>query len=142
MLDHFHLWNSKWMIPSDTTGIEKHAELIGALIAGSLTGPGLCACARGVTAIDTTKLEKLFRNLRNRSRIPIGNLPIWGMYFFVLWSLLSITGALLHLRFPYLTVGSIWGVYGFGALLLFLPSLGLALFLIERRFLISSWIFS
>ncbi|KAH8796823.1 hypothetical protein DL96DRAFT_1643301 [Flagelloscypha sp. PMI_526] len=141
MLDHFHLWRSTWIIPSDAPGIEKHAELIAALLAGSLAGPGLYGGGHVADAMISAELDKRFRDLRRRTRIPIGNIPLWGVYFLILWALLAITGAVLHPRFHYLTAGSILGVYGFGALFLFLPSFGLALFVIERRFLISSWLF-
>ncbi|KAH8800123.1 hypothetical protein DL96DRAFT_1637024 [Flagelloscypha sp. PMI_526] len=141
MLDHFHLWKSNWIIPSDAPGIEKHAELIAAFMAGSLAGPTLYGGGHVAVALIPTKIEAWYSNLRNRTQIPISDLPLWTWYFFVLWSLLVVTGALLHLRFRYLTVGSVLGVYGFGALFLFLPSLALALFMIERRILISTCFF-
>ncbi|KAH8810476.1 hypothetical protein DL96DRAFT_1627295 [Flagelloscypha sp. PMI_526] len=141
MLDHFHLWKSNWIIPSDAPSIEKHAELIAAFMAGSLAGPALYGGGHVAIAMIPNVLEGWFRKLRNRTRIPISDLPLWTWYFFVLWSLLAIIGALLHLRFRYLTVGSVLGVYGFGALILFLPSLALALFMIERRILISTYFF-
>ncbi|KAH8831831.1 hypothetical protein DL96DRAFT_1589137 [Flagelloscypha sp. PMI_526] len=132
MLDHFHLWHTRWSIPPDAPNIEKHAELIAAFLAGSLAGPGTYGGAVVFVAIDD-ELQRRWPQIR----IPTSSWVLWAIYFFVLWTLLVITGAVLHLRFSYLTVGSTLGVYGFGSLLLFLPSLGLAMFVIDRRYLFS-----
>ncbi|KAH8796879.1 hypothetical protein DL96DRAFT_1643432 [Flagelloscypha sp. PMI_526] len=58
-------------------------------------------------------------------------------YLMVLQSVRATLTTMLHPRFRYLTVGSILAVYGFGGLLLFFPSLAFALYVIDRRFLIS-----
>ncbi|KAH8796841.1 hypothetical protein DL96DRAFT_1689011 [Flagelloscypha sp. PMI_526] len=133
LLDHFHLWHARWTVPPDAPSIEKHAELIAAFLAGCLAGPGTYGVAIVVDAIDTE-----IRRRRPLMRLPETALVLWGIYFFALWTLLVITGAILHTRFRYLTVGSILGVYGFGSLILFLPSLGLAVRL--KPHILSDWI--
>ncbi|KAH8825501.1 hypothetical protein DL96DRAFT_1817045 [Flagelloscypha sp. PMI_526] len=132
MLDHFHLWSSRWIIPPNEPSIEKHAELIAAFMAGCLAGPA----TYGAAAVSHT----IIPDLRRRNvyvRIRTDDLGSWAVYLLVLWVSMAITGAMLHPRFRYLTVGSILGVYGFGALLLFLPSLGLVFYMVERRLLIN-----
>ncbi|KAH8796834.1 hypothetical protein DL96DRAFT_1643319 [Flagelloscypha sp. PMI_526] len=138
MLDHFRLWGSRWIIPPDAPSIDKHAELIAAFMAGSITGPAWYGTAIGGYFV-YSELCSRYPNLRGRIRIPapFDLVFIWALYFVVLWTLLVIIGAILHPRFHYLTVGSVLAVYGFGGLLLLPPSLALALYIIKKRYLIS-----
>ncbi|KAH8796877.1 hypothetical protein DL96DRAFT_1010581 [Flagelloscypha sp. PMI_526] len=97
MLDHFHLWQSRWIIPPGVPSIEKHAELIAAFLAGCLTGPATYGAALGGYSL-VSEFRRRFPNMRFRVgiRVPyfLSNMPIWIIYFFVLWTLLAITGAL------------------------------------------------
>ncbi|KAH8796846.1 hypothetical protein DL96DRAFT_1643342 [Flagelloscypha sp. PMI_526] len=130
MLDHFHLWNSRWIIPPYAPSIDKHAELIAGFVAGCLTGP----VTYGVSLI----ADFIIAALRKRNmpvRIPPGTWGIWLIYMSTLWTLMAIMAAVLHSRFHYLTVGSILAVFGFGNLVLFFPTLGLVLYMIKRRWL-------
>ncbi|KAH8796836.1 hypothetical protein DL96DRAFT_1009556 [Flagelloscypha sp. PMI_526] len=144
MLDHFHLWHSRWIIPPNAPNIEKHAELIAAFMAGCLTGPAIYGAVVGASFF-FSELRSRFPRLRARLRFripyPFSDSPIWILYFFVLWTLLAVTGAILHPRFQYLTVGSVLAVYGFGSLLLFPPSFSLTLYIIYNGYLISDRVY-
>ncbi|KAH8796849.1 hypothetical protein DL96DRAFT_1643354 [Flagelloscypha sp. PMI_526] len=130
MLDHFHLWNSRWIIPPDAPSIEKHAELIPAFVAGCLAGP---ATYGGAVAADSFIIALRKRHVQ--IRIPRGDGGVWAIYLLSLWILMAVIGAILHPRFRYVNVGSILGVFGFGNLFLFFPTLGLVLYMIEKRWL-------
>ncbi|KAH8796835.1 hypothetical protein DL96DRAFT_1643320 [Flagelloscypha sp. PMI_526] len=144
MLDRFHIWDSRWIIPTSAPSVEKNAELIAAFMAGCLTGPATYGAAVGGYTV-LSALRNKYPSLRTRMQFriptPLQDMPIWTIYFFVLWTLLAVTGAILHPRFHYLTVGSVLAVYGFGSLLLFFPSLALALYIIEKRYLISNRVY-
>ncbi|KAH8796837.1 hypothetical protein DL96DRAFT_1643326 [Flagelloscypha sp. PMI_526] len=125
-LDHFHLWPSRYTVPSDAPSLDKHAELIAALVAGCLTGPA---------TFGAIILFYLFGDILIPRHMPsvLGRLPLLGICFFVILVLLAILGAMFHMRFRYLTVVTILATYGFGSLFL-LSGTGISFYLWNRYF--------
>ncbi|KAH8795129.1 hypothetical protein DL96DRAFT_1690426, partial [Flagelloscypha sp. PMI_526] len=117
MLDHFRLWDR--VIPPDVPKIERHAELIAALLAGWLSSPvaiGLLLILRFGVDSWLRRAELKFRFLDHISTVVV-------VVLLSEWSLLLVAGAMLHPRFHYVDPISLLGIYCFGSLLL-VPPLG------------------
>ncbi|KAH8795132.1 hypothetical protein DL96DRAFT_1300887 [Flagelloscypha sp. PMI_526] len=130
LLDHFHLWDRN--IPSDASELNKHAELLAALLASWLS----TLAAIGVIIILVRYIDRWIRRIqrqyigRRRRKFQFGD-HYWTIVVVVLlseWSLLPIAGAMLHPRFHYVDPVSLLGVYGFGNLALLPLSIPLGSF--------------
>ncbi|KAH8829786.1 hypothetical protein DL96DRAFT_1590413 [Flagelloscypha sp. PMI_526] len=116
-LDHFRLWDR--IIPTGVSEIDKHAELIAALLAGCLSAP----LAIGIVFVLYFYVEDWLERRHSKFEIPDGFPPIIFIVLLTEWSLLPTAGAMLHPRFQYVDPVSLLGVYFFGSLLL-IPWLG------------------
>ncbi|KAH8829783.1 hypothetical protein DL96DRAFT_1590395 [Flagelloscypha sp. PMI_526] len=116
-LDHFRLWDR--VIPSGVSEIDKYAELIAALLSSWLSTP----LAAGLIYVLYFPVEDWLRRRRPTFRIPDGFRPLFSIVLLIEWSLLPVSGAILHPRFHYVDPVSLLGAYFFGSLLL-IPWLG------------------
>ncbi|KAH8813696.1 hypothetical protein DL96DRAFT_1625163 [Flagelloscypha sp. PMI_526] len=121
-LDFFRLWKST--IPQGTPGIDKHAELIAAFVAGCLATPATFGFLRVLVRIDELlKKQGVDYQLLDHSKT-----ILWS-YVFMTWVLVLVTGAVFHLRFQHVSVVTMLAVFGFGSLLL-VPTIGLLMVLV------------
>ncbi|KAH8813702.1 hypothetical protein DL96DRAFT_1820962 [Flagelloscypha sp. PMI_526] len=119
MLDHFHLWNQT--IPSNTAGIDKHGELIAALVAGCLAPP-MTVWIMVILILVDDQLRK--RDVKFQFGDDAGFRAVVWISVFANWVGIIMTGAMFHPRFQHVKVASMLAIYGFGNLLL-LPTLRL-----------------
>ncbi|KAH8834696.1 hypothetical protein DL96DRAFT_1701725 [Flagelloscypha sp. PMI_526] len=109
-LDHFHLW-TRTMSP-DAPTVEKHAELIVALLAGCVSVP--------LTILTFAIVDDLDRELWIQGWrfqiMNIHNIIIW-IFVVVLISVLPTIAAMIHLKFHHVTPVSTLAVFGFGSLI-------------------------
>ncbi|KAH8813674.1 hypothetical protein DL96DRAFT_501016 [Flagelloscypha sp. PMI_526] len=120
-LDHFHLWDRR--IPSEASSLDKHAELLAALLASCLSTPiaiGLLVVFSKADDIYDRR-EMRFKFLNSLSSIVV---------FIVLteWAFLPVSGVILHPRYQYVNPISILGVFWFGNIPLLPLSISLAWF--------------
>ncbi|KAH8813652.1 hypothetical protein DL96DRAFT_500483 [Flagelloscypha sp. PMI_526] len=117
MLDHFRLWNR--VIPLDTPKLDRHAELIAALLASWLSSP----VAIGLLLILHFGVDRWLRRIELKFRFLDHISTVVVVVLLSEWSLLLVAGAMLHPRFQYVDPVSLLGIYCFGSLLL-IPPLG------------------
>ncbi|KAH8795133.1 hypothetical protein DL96DRAFT_1723785 [Flagelloscypha sp. PMI_526] len=118
-LDHFNLWERK--IPSNASPLNKHAELLAALLASCLSTPVAVGLLYALLAVDNV-ID------RRRTKFLFLNNVSDAVFYVILteWSLLPVSGLILHPRLEYVNPVSILGVYWFGSLVLLPISIPLA----------------
>ncbi|KAH8834698.1 hypothetical protein DL96DRAFT_1701727 [Flagelloscypha sp. PMI_526] len=117
-LDHFHLWTR--IIPSDAPTLDKHAELIVALLAGCLSIPLTI-----LTYVIVDDLDRMLWVQGYRFQFTnIDNIIVWILVVALL-TLFPATAALIHLKFHHVTPVSTLAVFGFGSLITLPSSLAL-----------------
>ncbi|KAH8824036.1 hypothetical protein DL96DRAFT_1818735 [Flagelloscypha sp. PMI_526] len=110
-LDHFHLWNRR--IPSSASSLDKHAELLGVLLAGCLSTPLTLELILAIF-----KVEDISRRRGGTVEIIDSSDKAVALLIFVDWTLIPISGAIIHPRYQYVNPVSLLGVYWFGNVVL------------------------
>ncbi|KAH8813665.1 hypothetical protein DL96DRAFT_1625068 [Flagelloscypha sp. PMI_526] len=111
-LDHFHIWDRT--MPPYASEIDRHAELIAALVASWLSTPG----ALGLLVILFTVDDWLRIEMKAKFQFIDYFSTIVVVTLLTEWSFLLVAGAMLRPRFHYINLVALQGVYWFGSLIL------------------------